>query len=101
MRCRVCGTEDASPLEHYLSKPPGGDKVCPMTVIIRESRVRYSTMAKEDRSRSLRNEVQELREEAAALADRTKKTARHAEVLAARIKYLESQLSKSPSKTTR
>jgi hypothetical protein len=33
-------------------------------------------MAKEDRSESLRNEVQELKEEAAALADRAKKTAR-------------------------
>src|SRR5712672_624541 len=38
-------------------------------------------MAKEDRSESLRNEVQELKEEAAALADRAKKAARHAEVL--------------------
>jgi septal ring factor EnvC (AmiA/AmiB activator) len=57
--------------------------------------------AKEDRSQSLRNEIQELREEAAALADRTKQTARHAEVLAARIKYLESKLLKNPSKTTR
>jgi FtsZ-binding cell division protein ZapB len=45
-------------------------------------------MAKEDRSESLRNEVQELKEEAAALADRAKKAARHAEVLVERIKHL-------------
>jgi hypothetical protein len=54
-------------------------------------------MAKEVRSQSLRNEIQELQEEAAALADRTKKTARHAEVLAARIKFLESQLVRKKS----
>jgi len=35
-----------------------------------------SIMAKEDRSALLRNEIEELREEAAALADRAKKTAR-------------------------
>ena len=53
-----------------------------------------STMAKEDRSESLRNEVQELKEEADALADRAKKTARHAEVLTERIKHLETQIAK-------
>jgi FtsZ-binding cell division protein ZapB len=53
-------------------------------------------MAKDDRSESLRNEVQELKEEAAALADKAKKTARHAEVLAERIKHLESQIAKKP-----
>jgi hypothetical protein len=51
-------------------------------------------MAKQDSSQSLRNEIEELREEAAALADRAKKTARQAEVLAERIKYLEKQLVK-------
>jgi FtsZ-binding cell division protein ZapB len=51
-------------------------------------------MAKEDRSESLRNEVQELKEEAAALADRAKKTARQAEVLSERIKHLETQIAK-------
>jgi FtsZ-binding cell division protein ZapB len=49
-------------------------------------------MAKEDRSESLRNEVQELKEEAAALADRAKKTARQAEVLSERINRLETQI---------
>jgi hypothetical protein len=49
-------------------------------------------MAKEDRSISLRDEIQELREEAAALADRAKKTARLADVLAERIKNLEKQV---------
>jgi predicted nuclease with TOPRIM domain len=48
-------------------------------------------MPKED-SRSLRNEMQELREEASALADRAKKTARLADVLAERIKNLEKQV---------
>jgi FtsZ-binding cell division protein ZapB len=52
-------------------------------------------MAKEDRSESLRNEVQELKEEAAALADRAKKTARQAEVLSERIKHLETQIVKT------
>jgi hypothetical protein len=52
-------------------------------------------MAKEDRSESLRNEVQELKEEAAALADRAKKTARQAEVLSERIKHLETQIAKT------
>ena len=50
------------------------------------------TMAKEDRSDALRNEIQELREEAAALADRAKKTARLADVLAEKIKNLEKQV---------
>jgi len=49
-------------------------------------------MAKEDRSLSLRNEIEDLKEEAAALADRAKRTARQAEVLAERIKHLENQL---------
>ena len=52
-------------------------------------------MAKEDRSESLRNEVQELKEEAAALADRAKRTARQAEVLSERIKHLETQIAKT------
>jgi chromosome segregation ATPase len=56
--------------------------------------VRSPLMAKEDRSQSLRNEIEELREEAAALADRAKRTARQAEVLAVRIKHLENQLVK-------
>jgi hypothetical protein len=51
-------------------------------------------MAKEDRSASLRDSIQELREEAAALAARAKKTTRHAEVLALRIKGLEKELAK-------
>jgi hypothetical protein len=38
-------------------------------------------MAKEDSSESLRNEIEELREEAAALADRAKRTARQAEIV--------------------
>src|SRR5450432_779391 len=54
--------------------------------------VRSFIMAKEDGSLSLRNEIQDLKEEAAALADRAKRTARQAEVLAKRIKHLESQL---------
>jgi predicted nuclease with TOPRIM domain len=45
-------------------------------------------------SASLRNEIEELREEAAALADRAKKTARQAEVLASRIKDLEKEVAK-------
>jgi hypothetical protein len=52
-------------------------------------------MAKEDRSELLRNEVQELKEEAAALADRARKTARQAEVLSERIKNLETQIAKT------
>ena len=43
---------------------------------------------------SVRSEVRELKEEAAALADKAKKTARHAEVLAERIKLLETQIAK-------
>jgi hypothetical protein len=45
-------------------------------------------MAKDDHS-ALRDEIQELQEEAAALADRAKKTARQAELLSERIKHLE------------
>jgi hypothetical protein len=51
-------------------------------------------LANEDRSELLRNQIEELREEAAALADRAKKTARQAEVLSQRIKHLETQLAK-------
>jgi len=54
-------------------------------------------MPKEDRSASLRQEIEELKEEAAALAGRAKRTARQAEVLAERIKQLESQLTKKKS----
>jgi len=53
--------------------------------------------AREDRSVSLRSEIEELREEAAALADRAKRTARQAEVLADRIKQPEGQLAKQKS----
>jgi hypothetical protein len=56
--------------------------------------VPYSRVAEEDHSESVRNEVQELKEEAAALADRAKKTARHAEVLVERIKHLQTQIAK-------
>jgi septal ring factor EnvC (AmiA/AmiB activator) len=52
-------------------------------------------MAKDDRS-ALRDEIQELQEEAAALTDRAKKTARLAEVLSERIKHLQAQIAKSP-----
>jgi FtsZ-binding cell division protein ZapB len=51
-------------------------------------------MAKEDRSESLRNDIEELREEAAALSDRAKKTAHQAEILAERIKHLQTQVAK-------
>jgi FtsZ-binding cell division protein ZapB len=51
-------------------------------------------MHKENRSASLQNEIEELREEAAALADRAKKTVRQAEVLANRIKDLEKEVAK-------
>jgi hypothetical protein len=51
-------------------------------------------MAKGDRSESLRNEIQELEEEAAALTDRAKKTARQAEALSERIKHLQTQIAK-------
>jgi|SRR5580700_4825503 hypothetical protein len=54
----------------------------------------FLSMAEEDRSEVLRNQIEELREEAAALVDRAKKTARHADDLAARIKNLENQLIK-------
>jgi FtsZ-binding cell division protein ZapB len=50
-------------------------------------------MPKKDRSASLRNEIEELREEAAALSDKAKRTARQAEVLASRIQALEKTLS--------
>jgi hypothetical protein len=51
-------------------------------------------MAEEDRSESLRNQIDELREEAAALTDRAKRTARQADDLTDRIQRIESQLSK-------
>jgi predicted nuclease with TOPRIM domain len=51
-------------------------------------------MTKDDRW-ALRDEIQELTEEAAALTDRAKKTARHAEVLSERIKHLETQIAKT------
>jgi FtsZ-binding cell division protein ZapB len=47
-----------------------------------------------DCAEAVRTEVQELKEEAAALADKAKKTARHAEVLSERIKHLETQIAK-------
>ena len=50
-------------------------------------------MAKDDRL-GLRDEIQELKEEAAALTDRAKKTARHAEVLSERIEHLQTQIAK-------
>jgi predicted nuclease with TOPRIM domain len=50
-------------------------------------------MPKEDRS-ALRNEIEELREEAAALAEKAKRTTRQAEILAGRIKNLEKELAK-------
>jgi FtsZ-binding cell division protein ZapB len=52
-------------------------------------------MPKEDRSASLRNEIEELREEAAALAEKAKRTARQAELLAGRIKNLEKSVAKN------
>jgi uncharacterized coiled-coil DUF342 family protein len=51
-------------------------------------------MADDNRSEVLRNQIEELREEAGALADRVRKTARHADDLAERIKNLENQLVK-------
>jgi FtsZ-binding cell division protein ZapB len=57
-------------------------------------------MPKEDRSQTLRSEIEELKEEAAALAERAKKTARQAAVLAERIKNLEGQLVKQKSRPT-
>ena len=50
-------------------------------------------MANNDGS-ALRDESQELQEEAAALTDRAKKTARQAEVLSERIKHLQGQIAK-------
>jgi hypothetical protein len=44
------------------------------------------------------DEIQELQEEAAALTDRAKKTARQAEVLSERIKYLQTQMAKQKRK---
>jgi len=55
--------------------------------------VRLPVMAKDDRS-ALRDEIQELQEESAALTERAKKTARHAEVLSERIKHLQTQVAK-------
>jgi hypothetical protein len=51
-------------------------------------------LAKEDRSEALRNEVEELREEAAAPADRAKRTARQADDSSERIRHLEKALAK-------
>ncbi|MGA3348443.1 MAG: hypothetical protein ABSC33_05420 [Candidatus Sulfotelmatobacter sp.] len=48
-------------------------------------------MTEKDRSASLREEIQELGEEAAALADRASKTARLADDLNKRIKRLEKE----------
>jgi FtsZ-binding cell division protein ZapB len=56
-------------------------------------------MVKKDRSQSLRSEIEELREEATALADRAKRTARQAEILADRIKDLEKQVVKKRPST--
>jgi predicted nuclease with TOPRIM domain len=50
--------------------------------------------AKEDRSEPLRNQIDELREEAAALADRAKRTAQQADGLNERIKRLETTVPK-------
>ncbi len=55
--------------------------------------IRLPVMAKDDGS-ALRDEIQELQEEAAALTDRAKKTARQAEVLSERIKHLQTQIAK-------
>jgi septal ring factor EnvC (AmiA/AmiB activator) len=52
------------------------------------------TMPKEDRFALLQDQLQELREEAAALADKIKRTARQAEVVAERINDLEVQIAK-------
>jgi hypothetical protein len=51
-------------------------------------------MAKKDRSVSWRSEIEELREEAAALTERAQRTAKQAKILAERIKYLEGQIAK-------
>jgi FtsZ-binding cell division protein ZapB len=50
-------------------------------------------MAK-DYASTLRDEIQELQEEAAALTEKAKKTARQAEVLSERIKHLQTQIAK-------
>lgn len=57
-------------------------------------------MPKEDRSVSLRNEIEELREEAAALAEKAKRTTRQAEILTGRIKNLENELAKRSQRRT-
>jgi hypothetical protein len=51
-------------------------------------------VAKENNSESLRNDIEELKEEAAALADRAKRTARLADNLTERIKLLEKTVGK-------
>jgi hypothetical protein len=48
-------------------------------------------MNEDDRSESLRDNIQELREEAASLVAKVKKAARQAEDLTERIKLLENQ----------
>jgi predicted nuclease with TOPRIM domain len=53
----------------------------------------YPVMTKDDRW-ALRDQIQELQEEAAALTDKAKKTARHAEVLSERINHLQTQIAK-------
>jgi hypothetical protein len=54
-------------------------------------------MPEKDRSTSLRDAIQELKEEASTLADRARKTARQAEDLNERIKHLEKQLARKKS----
>jgi uncharacterized coiled-coil protein SlyX len=51
-------------------------------------------MSDEERSASLRREIDELQEELARLMDRAKKTARDAEVLCERMKRLEKSAAK-------
>jgi hypothetical protein len=51
-------------------------------------------MAKDERSAALRDEIQELYEEAAALTARANKTARQAEILSERIKHLGTKIAK-------
>jgi hypothetical protein len=51
-------------------------------------------MAKGDHSEALRGDIEELREEANALAERVKRTARKAVLLTDRIKLIEAQLAK-------
>src|SRR5260370_3862349 len=55
--------------------------------------VRSPVMANDDPS-VLRDEIQELQEDATALTERAKKTARQAEVLSERIKHLQTQIAK-------